>query len=100
LPKRLAVRFRGGGERIRLRPDGPSRTLKELLRERGVLPWMRFQVPLLFAGDALVAAAQLFTAAAFAAQPDSRVRYRLEWRGAPLVLAADPVADRLPSTRV
>jgi hypothetical protein len=61
---------------------------------------MRFQVPLLFAGDALVAAAQLFTAAAFAAQPDSRVRYRLEWRGAPLVLAADPVADRLPSTRV
>ena len=100
LPERLAVRFRGGGERIRLRPGGPSRTLKELLRERGVLPWMRFQVPLLFAGEGLVAAAQLFTAAAFAAQPDSRVRYRLEWRGAPPVLAADPVADRLPSTRV
>ena len=88
----VAVRFRGGGERISLRSEGPRRTLKALFRERGVLPWMRFSVPLLFAGDSLVAAAQLFTAAPFVAEAGSAVRYRVEWRGAPPLLAPDPDA--------
>jgi len=48
------VRARAGGERIRLAPNRPSRTLKNLLRESGVPEWQRNRLPLLFVGDALV----------------------------------------------
>ena len=52
--KRLQVRLRSGGER--LRPDAwrPSRTLKNLFQEAGVPPWVRERMPLLFCGDDLV----------------------------------------------
>ena len=45
---------RAGGERLRLRPAGPSRTLKNLLQERGVPPWQRDVLPLLFHDERLV----------------------------------------------
>jgi tRNA(Ile)-lysidine synthase len=45
---------RGGGERIRLHADGPSRTLKNLLREHAVPVWSRSGLPLLFEGEHLV----------------------------------------------
>lgn len=58
----LRVRFRAGGET--LRPAGRSHTqpLKKLLQERGVLPWMRGFVPLLYADRQLVAVGDLWTA--------------------------------------
>ncbi len=45
---------RAGGERIRLRAGGPSRTLKNLLQEHAVPVWHRTRLPLLFDGDQLV----------------------------------------------
>jgi tRNA(Ile)-lysidine synthase len=45
---------RAGGERIRLREGGPTRTLKNLLQEHAVPVWRRPRLPLLFDGDALV----------------------------------------------
>ena len=45
---------RAGGERMRLRAAGPSRTLKNLLQERAVPPWQRSMLPLLFHGERLV----------------------------------------------
>ena len=45
---------RSGGERIRLREGGPSRTLKNLLQEHAVPVWKRRRLPLLFDGDRLV----------------------------------------------
>jgi tRNA(Ile)-lysidine synthase len=45
---------RAGGERIRLRDDGPTRTLKNLLQERGVPVWRRPRLPFLFEGEHLV----------------------------------------------
>jgi len=39
---------RAGGERLRPRAQGPSRTLKNLLQEQGVPPWQRSRLPLLF----------------------------------------------------
>jgi len=45
---------RAGGERIRLRPGGPTRTLKNLLQEHAVPAWRRGRLPLLFDGDRLV----------------------------------------------
>lgn len=45
---------RRGGERLRLAPGRPSRTLKNLLREAGVAAWRRDSLPLLFHGERLV----------------------------------------------
>ncbi len=58
----LRISFRAGGET--LRPAGREHThaLKKLLQERGVLPWMREFVPLLYAGGELVAVGDLWVA--------------------------------------
>lgn len=53
------VRFRRGGERYRPGPLRPSRDLKTLLQEAGLPPWERARLPLVFAGDELVALAGL-----------------------------------------
>jgi tRNA(Ile)-lysidine synthase len=86
LPAVLRVTARVGGERIRLRTTGPNHAVKELLRERGVVPWERERVPLVFAGETLVLVGDLFVAASFRADPadDSpQQRLRLVWeRGA------------------
>ena len=44
---------RAGGEKIRLDPRRPTRTLKNLLQEHDVPEWQRDRLPLLFRGDAL-----------------------------------------------
>ena len=75
----LAVRFRAGGEAIRIADDGATRKLKKLLQERQVLPWMRDRIPLLFAGDDLVAVGDLWVSADHA----SRDGLSVEWREKP-----------------
>jgi tRNA(Ile)-lysidine synthase len=50
----MTIRSREGGERMRVMKDGPTRTLKNLLQERGVPPWQRGSLPLVFHGDKLV----------------------------------------------
>jgi tRNA(Ile)-lysidine synthase len=45
---------RAGGERIRLRPGGHARTLKNLLQEHDIPVWQRHRLPLLFEGGRLV----------------------------------------------
>ena len=67
--RRISVRARGGGERLRLDPKRPSRTLKNLWQEMDTPVWLRKQAPLLFAGDALVYVAGLGVDAAFSAAP-------------------------------
>ena len=59
----VTVAWRYGGERLRLRTGGPSRTLKNLLREAGIRPWMRGRIPLVYSGPNLIAAGDLFVAA-------------------------------------
>lgn len=39
---------RTGGERMQLTPDGPHRSLKNLMQERAVPPWQRARLPLLW----------------------------------------------------
>jgi tRNA(Ile)-lysidine synthase len=51
---RVTLRRRVGGESIRLRTNGPRRTLKNLLQEHAVPPWQREIMPLLFCGEQLV----------------------------------------------
>jgi tRNA(Ile)-lysidine synthase len=70
LPATLTVRFRDGGERIRLPGEKHHRALKKLLQESSVLPWWRDRLPLLYAGDKLVAVADLWMSHEFAARPN------------------------------
>ena len=50
----LTIRTRQGGERMRLDAKRPRRTLKNLLQEAGVRPWLRDRMPLLFRDGELV----------------------------------------------
>ena len=45
---------REGGERIRMDPERPTRTLKNLLQEHDIPVWQRARLPLLFHGESLV----------------------------------------------
>lgn len=49
----LVVAFRQGGERLRVR--GRTRELKKLMQERGVPPWERNRIPLVYRHGELVA---------------------------------------------
>jgi len=55
----LAVRVRQGGETLRLAPGGRRRTVRNLLQEAALPPWMRERLPFLYIGDELAAVAGL-----------------------------------------
>ncbi|MDE2050294.1 MAG: tRNA lysidine(34) synthetase TilS [Gammaproteobacteria bacterium] len=80
LPPRLAVTWRRGGERLRVRRGGPRRALKSLLREAHVPPAERAHLPLILADGALIAAADLWIDESVRAPPAARRRGRLLWR--------------------
>lgn len=63
---------RKAGGRMRLRPDGPLRPLKDLLRERGLPPWERDLLPVLYVGDVPVWVAGIGLHADFAAGAGER----------------------------
>lgn len=44
---RVTLGLRQGGERLRLMPGGPTRSLKNLLQERAMEPWLRECLPVL-----------------------------------------------------
>ena len=46
----LELRPRAGGERLRLRPGGPHRSLKNLFQEHSVPTWVRPTLPVLWSG--------------------------------------------------
>jgi tRNA(Ile)-lysidine synthase len=82
LPPRLLLRPRRGGERLRPVRGGPRRALKSLLQQAGVPPAQRRDLPLVFAGEQLIAAADLWLDESVQAGPASRRRARLRWTAA------------------
>jgi tRNA(Ile)-lysidine synthase len=58
--KGLEVRFRSGGEAIRLPNRMQHNKLKKLLQDDSIVPWMRERLPLLYSGKQLVAVADLW----------------------------------------
>jgi len=66
---RVTVRLRQGGERLRLDSRRPRRTLKNLFQERGIPPWRRACLPLIFCGDELVSVPGIGDACEFRATP-------------------------------
>ncbi len=76
----LQVVFRSGGERVRTGTDRHHRTLKYLFQTRGIVPWMRGHLPLVFAGTELAAVGDLWTADWAAAQP-AETGLQIVWSG-------------------
>ena len=77
-PGGLTVALRRGGERLRVRPGAPSRTLKNLFQEQGVPEWERSRLPMLYCGDRLVWAPGLGIDVAFATPAGAR-GWRPDW---------------------
>ncbi|MGH8258931.1 MAG: tRNA lysidine(34) synthetase TilS, partial [Steroidobacteraceae bacterium] len=78
----LTVALRRGGERLRLRRGGPSRALKTLLQEARIPSTERASMPLLWCGERLLAAGDLWVDASIRAGEDTVRRARLVWHTA------------------
>ncbi|HQU15127.1 MAG: tRNA lysidine(34) synthetase TilS [Chromatiales bacterium 21-64-14] len=61
------VGFRAGGEGCRPAPGAPTRALKKLFQERGVPPWARSRIPLVYLDGVLAAVADWWVCAPFQA---------------------------------
>lgn len=80
---RLQVNARQGGERIRVRPNGPSRPLKKWLQEQSVPTWERNRLPLVTdaegGADSLVAVGHLWVSERYSGEvPGSGWRLIME----------------------
>jgi tRNA(Ile)-lysidine synthase len=79
LPPQLSVGFRRGGER--LRGTQGHTALKDLLQQRGTVPWRRECVPLVMHEDAILAVADLWIDPRYRASGrGTSARGRLRWR--------------------
>ncbi|MDX1757662.1 MAG: tRNA lysidine(34) synthetase TilS [Marinobacter sp.] len=76
---RIQVCARGGGERFRPVPGGPSRSLKNWLQEQAVPPWQRARLPLFYERSELVGIGGLWLSPRFSgAAPESGWRIVVE----------------------
>ncbi|MDO8344837.1 MAG: tRNA lysidine(34) synthetase TilS [Cellvibrio sp.] len=75
----LHIRYRAGSERCKPVGRGHSQTLKKLLQEYELEPWLRDKVPLVFSGDSLVAVGDLWVCAEFVAA-ENEAGYALIWQ--------------------
>jgi tRNA(Ile)-lysidine synthase len=80
--ERLLVRFRRGGERLRLSPNGYHRDLRDLYQEAGIPPWQRGRVPMVLdhAGE-LLAVGDLWVSEV-GASVFAKLERRLQWNHA------------------
>ncbi len=83
-PDGLEVRFRQGGERIRETNQRHHKRLKKLFQERGILPWMRSHVPLIYSADRLLAIGNLWIAAS-ATSALGEPGYKILWENHALI---------------
>jgi tRNA(Ile)-lysidine synthase len=82
LPGTVTVRGRAGGESLRPAAAARTHTVQHLCQAQGVLPWMRDALPFIFAGDELIAVADLWIDARCCA-PADRPGIGIEWTGGP-----------------
>jgi tRNA(Ile)-lysidine synthase len=96
LPARIDVRRRTGGEAFMPAGSAHHRPLRKWLQEHDVLPWRRENLPLLYAGDRLIAVADLGVAADFAARCDEP-SWRIAWNGRGALTEADVLSAKWPA---
>ena len=76
--KTMTVRFRTGGERCTPLGRSHSKTLKKLLQERSVPPWLRDRMPLIYQDGELAAVADLWVCRGYSAAGQEE-GLRLRW---------------------
>ena len=64
--RKITIKFRQGGETIRLKHREGTHKLKKLFQEAGVPSWMRSRIPLLYSGDELIAVVGYWVAEKYA----------------------------------
>ena len=69
VPGTLVVRRRRGGETIKPQRRGRTQSLQHLCQAAGVLPWMRDALPLVYAGNDLIAVGDLWQDARWCVPP-------------------------------
>jgi tRNA(Ile)-lysidine synthase len=84
LPANVIVRRRAGGETLKPAPSAKTQTVQHLCQALGVLPWMRDALPLVFAGDELIAVADLWLDARWCAAAGAP-GLRVAWNNGPLI---------------
>jgi tRNA(Ile)-lysidine synthase len=85
LPRAVIVRRRDGGETLKPAPTARTQTVQHLCQSQGVLPWMRDALPLVFAGEELIAVADLWVDARWCAAPDAP-GLKVAWNNAPILI--------------
>lgn len=75
----VRVRTRRGGEVCRLPGRAHHHKLKKLLQDQGVVPWRRDRLPLIYCGDQLVAVADLWVCAPYAAAAEE-AGWQIQWQ--------------------
>jgi tRNA(Ile)-lysidine synthase len=82
LPARVSVRRRRGGESLKTAPRARTRSVQHLCQALGVLPWLRDTLPMVYAGDTLIAVGDLWQDARSSVAADS-VGLGCVWEDAP-----------------
>jgi tRNA(Ile)-lysidine synthase len=85
LPAVVIVRGREGGETLKPARAAKTQTVQHLCQSQGVLPWMRDALPMVFAGDELIAVADLWLEARWCAAPDAP-GLKIAWNNAPVLI--------------
>jgi tRNA(Ile)-lysidine synthase len=85
LPRTLTVRRRAGGEVLKPAATARTRSVQHLCQSQGVLPWMRDALPLVFAGEALVAVADQWLDARWCVPP-GELGFAIDWQQAPIIV--------------
>lgn len=86
---RIDVRFRQGGETITLDRRFGTRSMKKLLQETDLPPWLRERLPLIYLDGQLAAIADYHVAAAFAGDP-CRENICIDWERPTFVAEGSP----------
>ncbi len=76
----LHIRYRQGGERCKPAGRHHSQTLKKLLQEYALEPWLRDDLPLVYSGDTLVAVGDLWVCSGYTAEAGEQGLH-LRWGG-------------------
>jgi tRNA(Ile)-lysidine synthase len=89
----LAVEPRPSGGSFRPAGSAHHRPLRKWLQERGVLPWLRSQLPIVAFDGEIVAIGDLACGGGLAAAPGEE-SWRIAWHGRPPLTEAESIAPR------